>query len=117
MTIVNNIIFYILSGAVLIGGLSYDIILEIQNNFTIDLIIKTGAVILSLIIFSRTQKGRTWIDFLILSKMEMVKVQWPNLETVLSSSKGVFILILITAILIWIMDSIFLKFMEYALNI
>ena len=66
------------------------------------------SLVISLLIFFRTQRGIIFWDFLQGSRVEMRKVVWPTKQETIQTTLTVFIFVLILGIFFWLLDFILL---------
>ena len=66
------------------------------------------SLVISLLIFFRTQRGIIFWQFLQGSRVEMRKVVWPTKQETLQTTLTVFIFVLILGIFFWLLDFILL---------
>tara|TARA_B100000959_G_scaffold243821_1_gene267359 strand:+ start:1390 stop:1758 length:369 start_codon:yes stop_codon:yes gene_type:complete len=67
-----------------------------------------SALVISLLIFFRTQRGIIFWDFLQGSRVEMRKVVWPTKQETIQTTLTVFIFVLILGIFFWLLDFVLL---------
>lgn len=89
------------------GYFVYDYINRINSNY--DLISLIGILAFSLLIFSFSTKGKSFWLFLGDIKKEFSKIYFPKMNEVLNGLKVVFLFVTSFMILIWLLDSMFLK--------
>ncbi|MFL2560450.1 MAG: preprotein translocase subunit SecE [Gammaproteobacteria bacterium] len=66
------------------------------------------SLVISLLIFFRTQRGIIFWEFLQGSRIEMRKVVWPTKQETIQTTLTVFIFVLILGIFFWLLDFILL---------
>ena len=66
------------------------------------------SVVISLLIFFKTQRGLIFWDFLQGSRVEMRKVVWPTKQETIQTTLTVFIFVLILGIFFWLLDFVLL---------
>ena len=66
------------------------------------------ALVISLLIFFRTQRGIIFWEFLQGSRVEMRKVVWPTKQETIQTTLTVFIFVLILGIFFWLLDFVLL---------
>jgi len=66
------------------------------------------SLVISLLIFFRTQRGIIFWDFLQGSRVEMRKVVWPTKQETMQTTLTVFIFVLILGIFFWLLDFVLL---------
>ena len=66
------------------------------------------SLVISLLIFFRTQRGIIFWDFLQGSRVEMRKVVWPTKQETIQTTLTVFIFVLILGIFFWLLDFVLL---------
>ena len=66
------------------------------------------SLVISLLIFFRTQRGIIFWEFLQGSRVEMRKVVWPTKQETIQTTLTVFIFVLILGIFFWLLDFILL---------
>ena len=100
-----------LLGSVLIllaGIVSYYYLIQISILFRV-LIILTSVVI-SLVIFFQTLRGKILWEFFQGSRVEIKKVIWPTRQETLQTTLTVFVFVLIMGIFFWLLDFLLLFF-------
>jgi preprotein translocase subunit SecE len=66
------------------------------------------SLVISLLIFFRTQRGIIFWEFLQGSRVEMRKVVWPTKQETIQTTLTVFIFVLILGIFFWLLDFVLL---------
>ena len=66
------------------------------------------SVVLSLLIFFKTQRGLIFWDFLQGSRVEMRKVVWPTKQETIQTTLTVFVFVLVLGIFFWLLDFLLL---------
>jgi len=66
------------------------------------------SIVISLLIFFKTQRGLIFWDFLQGSRVEMRKVVWPTKQETIQTTLTVFIFVLILGIFFWLLDFVLL---------
>lgn len=89
------------------GYFVYDYISRINPNY--EVISLMGILAFSLVIFSFSTKGKSFWLFLGDIKREFAKIYFPKMNEVLNGLKVVFIFVISFMIIIWLLDSMFLK--------
>ncbi len=65
-----------------------------------------GASVLALLIASRTQKGRSTLEFIQESHLEVRKVVWPSRQETTQMTGLVLLMVIILSLIIWGLDSL-----------
>ena len=98
-----------LLGSVLIllaGIVSYYYLIQISILFRVLIILV--AVVISLVIFFQTLRGKTLWEFFQGSRVEIKKVIWPTRQETLQTTLMVFVFVLIMGIFFWLLDFLLL---------
>lgn len=98
-----------LLGSVLVllaGIVSYYYLIQISILFRV--LIVLASVIVSLVIFFQTEKGKTLWEFLLGSRVEIKKVVWPTKQETFQTTLMVFVFVLIMGIFFWLLDFLLL---------
>ena len=66
------------------------------------------SVVLSLLIFFKTQRGLIFWEFLQGSRVEMRKVVWPTKQETIQTTLTVFVFVLVLGIFFWLLDFLLL---------
>ena len=66
------------------------------------------SVVISLLIFFKTQRGLIFWDFLQGSRVEMRKVVWPTKQETIQTTLTVFMFVLVLGIFFWLLDFLLL---------
>ena len=66
------------------------------------------SVVISLLIFFKTQRGLIFWDFLQGSRVEMRKVVWPTKQETIQTTLTVFVFVLVLGIFFWLLDFLLL---------
>ena len=100
-----------LLGSVLIllaGIVSYYYLIQISILFRVLIIL--ASVVISLVIFFQTLRGKTLWEFFQGSRVEIKKVIWPTRQETLQTTLTVFVFVLIMGIFFWLLDFLLLFF-------
>jgi len=98
-----------LLGSVLVllaGIVSYYYLIQISILFRV--LIVLASVIVSLVIFFQTEKGKTLWEFFQGSRIEIKKVVWPTKQETFQTTLMVFVFVLIMGIFFWLLDFLLL---------
>jgi len=98
-----------LLGSVLVllaGIVSYYYLIQISILFRVLIIL--ASVVVSLVIFFQTEKGKTLWEFLLGSRVEIKKVVWPTKQETFQTTLMVFVFVLIMGIFFWLLDFLLL---------
>ena len=90
----------------LVGIISYYYLIQISILFRVLMVI--ASVVVSLIIFFQTYKGKTLWEFFQGSRVEIKKVIWPTKKETFQTTLTVFIFVLIMGIFFWLLDFLLL---------
>ena len=66
------------------------------------------SVVMSLLIFFKTQRGLIFCEFLQGSRVEMRKVVWPTKQETIQTTLTVFVFVLVLGIFFWLLDFLLL---------
>ncbi len=66
------------------------------------------SVVMSLLIFFKTQRGLIFWEFLQGSRVEMRKVVWPTKQETIQTTLTVFVFVLVLGIFFWLLDFLLL---------
>jgi len=92
---------------VLLGGIvSYYYLIQISILFRVLIIL--ASVVVSLVIFFQTLRGKTLWEFFQGSRVEIKKVIWPTRQETLQTTLTVFVFVLIMGIFFWVLDFLLL---------
>jgi len=100
-----------LLGSVLIllaGIVSYYYLIQISILSRVLIIL--ASVVISLVIFFQTLRGKTLWEFFQGSRVEIKKVIWPTRQETLQTTLTVFVFVLIMGIFFWLLDFLLLFF-------
>ena len=92
--------------SLIVGIFSYYYLIQISILFRVLIIL--ASVVVSLIIFFQTYKGKTLWVFFQGSKVEIKKVIWPTKKETFQTTLTVFIFVLIMGIFFWLLDFLLL---------
>ena len=98
-----------LLGSVLVllaGIVSYYYLVQVSILFRV--LIVLASVIVSLVIFFQTEKGKTLWEFFQGSRIEIKKVVWPTKQETFQTTLTVFVFVLIMGIFFWLLDFLLL---------
>ena len=98
-----------LLGSVLIllaGVISYYYLIQI--SILLRVLIVLASVVVSLVIFFQTQRGKTLWEFFQGSRVEIKKVIWPTKQETFQTTLTVFVFVLIMGIFFWLLDFLLL---------
>jgi len=90
----------------LVGIASYYYLTQISILFRVLLVL--ASVVVSLIIFFQTQRGKVLWEFFQGSRVEIKKVIWPTRQETLQTTLTVFVFVLIMGIFFWLLDFLLL---------
>jgi len=92
----------------LVGIVSYYYLIQISILFKVLIIL--ASVVISLVIFFQTLRGKTLWEFFQGSRVEIKKVIWPTRQETLQTTLTVFVFVLIMGIFFWLLDFLLLFF-------
>tara|TARA_B100000470_G_scaffold199120_1_gene170060 strand:+ start:32 stop:403 length:372 start_codon:yes stop_codon:yes gene_type:complete len=98
-----------LLGSVLIllaGVISYYYLIQI--SILLRVLIVLASVVVSLVFFFQTQRGKTLWEFFQGSRVEIKKVIWPTKQETFQTTLTVFVFVLIMGIFFWLLDFLLL---------
>ena len=90
----------------LVGIISYYYLIQISILFRVLMVL--ASVVVSLIIFFQTQRGKTLWEFFQGSRVEIKKVIWPTKQETFQTTLTVFVFVLIMGIFFWLLDFLLL---------
>ncbi len=90
----------------LVGIVSYYYLIQISILFRVLMVL--ASVVVSLVIFFQTQRGKTLWEFFQGSRVEIKKVIWPTKQETFQTTLTVFIFVLIMGIFFWLLDFLLL---------
>jgi len=90
----------------LVGIVSYYYLIQISILFRVLMVL--ASVVVSLIIFFQTQRGKTLWEFFQGSRVEIKKVIWPTKQETFQTTLTVFVFVLIMGIFFWLLDFLLL---------
>ena len=90
----------------LVGIVSYYYLIQISILFRVLMVL--ASVVVSLVIFFQTQRGKTLWEFFQGSRVEIKKVIWPTKQETLQTTLTVFVFVLIMGIFFWLLDFLLL---------
>ena len=90
----------------LVGIVSYYYLTQISILFRALMVL--ASVVVSLIIFFQTQRGKTLWEFFQGSRVEIKKVIWPTKQETFQTTLTVFVFVLIMGIFFWLLDFLLL---------
>ena len=90
----------------LVGIVSYYYLIQISILFRV--LVVLASVVVSLIIFFQTQRGKTLWEFFQGSRVEIKKVIWPTKQETFQTTLTVFVFVLIMGIFFWLLDFLLL---------
>ena len=90
----------------LVGIVSYYYLIQISILFRVLMVL--ASVVVSLIIFFQTQRGKTLWEFFQGSRVEIKKVIWPTRQETFQTTLTVFVFVLIMGIFFWLLDFLLL---------
>ena len=83
-------------------------IVSYQISILFRVLIILASVVISLVIFFQTLKGKTLWEFFQGSRVEIKKVIWPTRQETLQTTLTVFVFVLIMGIFFWVLDFLLL---------
>ena len=92
----------------LVGIVSYYYLIQISILFRVLIIL--ASVVISLVIFFQTLRGKILWEFFQGSRVEIKKVIWPTRQETLQTTLTVFVFVLIMGIFFWLLDFLLLFF-------
>jgi len=90
----------------LVGIVSYYYLIQISILFRVLMVL--ASVVVSLVIFFQTQRGKTLWEFFQGSRVEIKKVIWPTRQETFQTTLTVFVFVLIMGIFFWLLDFLLL---------
>ena len=90
----------------LVGIVSYYYLTQISILFRALMVL--ASVVVSLVIFFQTQRGKTLWEFFQGSRVEIKKVIWPTKQETFQTTLTVFVFVLIMGIFFWLLDFLLL---------
>ena len=90
----------------LVGIVSYYYLIQISILFRVLMVL--ASVVVSLVIFFQTQRGKTLWEFFQGSRVEIKKVIWPTKQETFQTTLTVFVFVLIMGIFFWLLDFLLL---------
>ncbi len=90
----------------LVGIVSYYYLVQVSILFRVLMVL--ASVVVSLIIFFQTQRGKTLWEFFQGSRVEIKKVIWPTRQETFQTTLTVFVFVLIMGIFFWLLDFLLL---------
>jgi len=79
-----------------------------ELSVLIRVLIVIFSVVMSLLIFFKTQRGLIFWEFLQGSRVEMRKVVWPTKQETIQTTLTVFVFVLVLGIFFWLLDFLLL---------
>ena len=90
----------------LVGIVSYYYLIQI--SILVRVLMVLASVVVSLVIFFQTQRGKTLWEFFQGSRVEIKKVIWPTKQETFQTTLTVFVFVLIMGIFFWLLDFLLL---------
>ena len=90
----------------LVGVVSYYYLIQMSILFRVLMVL--ASVVVSLVIFFQTQRGKTLWEFFQGSRVEIKKVIWPTRQETFQTTLTVFVFVLIMGIFFWLLDFLLL---------
>ena len=90
----------------LVGIVSYYYLVQVSILFRVLMVL--ASVVVSLVIFFQTQRGKTLWEFFQGSRVEIKKVIWPTKQETFQTTLTVFVFVLIMGIFFWLLDFLLL---------
>jgi len=90
----------------LVGIVSYYYLIQVSILFRVLMVL--ASVVVSLVIFFQTQRGKTLWEFFQGSRVEIKKVIWPTKQETFQTTLTVFVFVLIMGIFFWLLDFLLL---------
>ena len=90
----------------LVGIISYYYLIQISILFRVLMVL--ASVVVSLVIFFQTQRGKVLWEFFQGSRVEIKKVIWPTKQETFQTTLTVFVFVLIMGIFFWLLDFLLL---------
>ena len=90
----------------LVGIVSYYYLIQVSILFRVLMVL--ASVIVALVIFFQTLRGKTLWEFFQGSRVEIKKVIWPTKQETFQTTLTVFMFVLIMGIFFWLLDSLLL---------
>lgn len=69
-------------------------------------------ICITIAIILLTEKGQSWKIFFNEARMEMRKVVWPTRQSTVQMTIMVMIVVVVTSLVLWLMDTIFVKIIQ-----
>jgi len=90
----------------LVGIVSYYYLTQVSILFRVLMVL--SSVVVSLVIFFQTQRGKVLWEFFQGSRVEIKKVIWPTKQETFQTTLTVFVFVLIMGIFFWLLDFLLL---------
>ena len=87
----------------LLGGIVAFYALHAQPDWQRWLAVVAG-VVLGIVVFGLSQRGRSFFEFVIESRVELRKVVWPEREETIKTTYVVFIFAIVMGVFFWLLD-------------
>lgn len=102
----------LLSLLILLGGIVFYYWYE-----NLHALVRVGGVLLALVlsglIFYRTETGRRWAHFLVEMRKELRLVVWPGRDEVVKTTLTIFAVVIVMGVFLWLVDMFFLWGVEW----
>jgi preprotein translocase subunit SecE len=87
----------------LLGGIVAFYALHAQPDWQRWLAVVAG-VVLGIVVFGSSQRGRAFFQFVVESRVELRKVVWPNRQETGMTTLAVFVFVIVAGTFFWVLD-------------
>ena len=87
----------------LLGGIVAFYALHSQPDWQRWLAVVAG-VVLGIVVFGLSQRGREFFEFVVESRVELRKVVWPNRQETVMTTVAVFAFVIVAGTFFWVLD-------------
>jgi preprotein translocase subunit SecE len=87
----------------LLGGIVAFYALHAQPDWQRWLAVVAG-VVLGIVVFGASQRGRAFFEFVVESRVELRKVVWPNRQETIMTTVAVFAFVIVAGTFFWVLD-------------
>jgi preprotein translocase subunit SecE len=87
----------------LLGGIVAFYALHAQPDWQRWLAVVAG-VVLGIVVFGASQRGRAFFQFVVESRVELRKVVWPNRQETGMTTLAVFVFVIVAGTFFWVLD-------------
>ena len=86
-----------------LGGIAAFYVLSAQPDWQRWLAVVAG-VVLGIVVFGASQRGRAFFEFVVESRVELRKVVWPNRQETIMTTVAVFAFVIVAGTFFWVLD-------------